>query len=184
MTSVTEWSVYPSIYPFIYPSIFPSIYPSIYPPIYPSMHPSIHPSIHPYIHPSIHPSIHPYIHPSIHPSIHPNKQSSIHQIIHQNHPPIHFFISLVNPQPTNLPTFKSTHPFVCPSTHLYVFRSPSVYFSWERSEMYLRGKSIHSWCNGSSDRSFMVDPLIYFLFQPMFQDWCNKDHGMCTHPFC
>ena len=25
----------------------------------------------------------------------------------------------------------------------------------ERSEMYLRGKSVRSWCDGSSDRSFM-----------------------------
>ena len=28
-----------------------------------------------------------------------------------------------------------------------------------RSEMKLRGKSVHSWCDGSSDRSFKVDPL-------------------------
>ena len=33
--------------------------------------------------------------------------------------------------------------------------------------MELRGKSIRSWCNGSSDRSFMVDPLGYFSFQPV-----------------
>ena len=34
-----------------------------------------------------------------------------------------------------------------------------------------------------SDRSFMVDPLSYFSFQPVVHDWCNKDHGMC-YPFC
>ena len=28
-------------------------------------------------------------------------------------------------------------------------------------------KSIHSWCNGLLDRSFMVDPLSYFSFQPV-----------------
>ena len=31
--------------------------------------------------------------------------------------------------------------------------------------------------------SFMVDPLSYFLFQPVFHDWCNKGHGMC-YPVC
>ena len=38
----------------------------------------------------------------------------------------------------------------------------------------LRGKSVRSWCDGSSDRSFMVDPLSYFSFQPVLHDWCNK----------
>ena len=40
-----------------------------------------------------------------------------------------------------------------------------------------------SWCDGSLDRSFMVDPLSYFSFQPVFHDWCNKGHGMC-YPVC
>ena len=40
-----------------------------------------------------------------------------------------------------------------------------------------------SWCDGSSDRSFMVDPSIYFSFQPALHDWCNKGHGMC-YPVC
>ena len=48
-----------------------------------------------------------------------------------------------------------------------------------------------SWCDGSSDRSFMVDPFsyfsfqsvlhdgcicvwVYFVFQPVLHDWCNK----------
>ena len=47
------------------------------------------------------------------------------------------------------------------------------------SEMLLRGKSIRSWCDGSSDRSFMVDPLSYFSFQPVLHDWCNKGRGVC-----
>ena len=37
----------------------------------------------------------------------------------------------------------------------------------------------HSWCYGSLDRSFMVDKLNYFLFQPELHDWCNKGCGMC-----
>ena len=32
---------------------------------------------------------------------------------------------------------------------------------------------------GSSDRSFMVDPLGCFSFQPVPHDWCNKGRGMC-----
>ena len=44
--------------------------------------------------------------------------------------------------------------------------------------MYLRGKSVRSWCDGSSDRSFVVDPLIYFSFQPVLHDSCNKGRGM------
>ena len=49
--------------------------------------------------------------------------------------------------------------------------------------MQLRGKSIRSWCNGSLDRSFMVDPLRYFSFQPVLHDWCNKCCGIC-YPVC
>ena len=30
------------------------------------------------------------------------------------------------------------------------------------SKMWLCGKSIRSWCDGSLDRSFIVDPLSYF----------------------
>ena len=55
--------------------------------------------------------------------------------------------------------------------------------SGPRSEMLLRGKSVRSWCDGSSGRSFMVDPLSYFLFQPVLHDWCNKGCGMC-YPVC
>ena len=28
-----------------------------------------------------------------------------------------------------------------------------------------------------------VDPLSYFSFQPVFHNWCNKEHGMC-YPVC
>ena len=41
------------------------------------------------------------------------------------------------------------------------------------------GKSVNSSCNRLSDQSFMVDPLSYFLFQPVLHNWCNKVHGMC-----
>ena len=43
--------------------------------------------------------------------------------------------------------------------------------------------SVRLWCDGSSDRSFMVDPLGYFSFQPVPQDWFNKCRGMC-YPVC
>ena len=40
-----------------------------------------------------------------------------------------------------------------------------------------------SWCDGSSNWSFMLDPLSYFSFQPVLHDWCNKGCGMC-YPVC
>ena len=42
---------------------------------------------------------------------------------------------------------------------------------------------IYSSVDGSSDRSFMVDPLSYFSFQPVFHDWCNKGRDVC-YPVC
>ena len=38
-----------------------------------------------------------------------------------------------------------------------------------RSETWLRGKSVRSWCDRSSDRSLMVDLLSYFSFEPVLQ---------------
>ena len=49
--------------------------------------------------------------------------------------------------------------------------------------MQLRGKSVRSWCDGSSDRSVMVDPFGYFSFQPVPHNWYNKGRGMC-YPVC
>ena len=49
--------------------------------------------------------------------------------------------------------------------------------------MLFRGQSVRSWCDGSSDRSFMVDPLNYFSFQPVLHDWYTKGCGMC-YPVC
>ena len=40
-----------------------------------------------------------------------------------------------------------------------------------------------SWCDGSSDRSSMMDPLSYFSFQPVLHDCCSKGCGMC-YPVC
>ena len=33
------------------------------------------------------------------------------------------------------------------------------------------------------NRSFMVNPLSYFSFQPVLYYWCNKGRGMC-YPVC
>ena len=39
-------------------------------------------------------------------------------------------------------------------------------------------RDVAPWCDGSSDRSFVVDS-----FQPVLNDWCNKGRGMC-YPVC
>ena len=41
-----------------------------------------------------------------------------------------------------------------------------------------RRNSVRSWCDGSSDRSFMLDLLSYFSFQPMLHNWCYPVSGM------
>ena len=43
--------------------------------------------------------------------------------------------------------------------------------------------SVCSWCDGSSDRSLLVDPLSYLSFQPMLHNWYNKGRGRC-YPVC
>ena len=66
----------------------------------------------------------------------------------------------------------------------YAWRSVvKIYLVILGSEMKLRGKSVRSWCDGSSDRYFIVDPLSYFSFQPVLHDWFNKGRGMC-YPVC
>ena len=49
----------------------------------------------------------------------------------------------------------------------------------------LRSKSIRSWCDGSSDRSFMgwTHWASSRSSQWVIHDWCNKDRGMC-YPVC
>ena len=72
--------------------------------------------------------------------------------------------------------------------------SASVRYSWWLANVQLNSilygarcspvvKSVRSWCDGSSDRSLMVDPLSYFSFQPVLHDWCTKGRGMC-YPVC
>ena len=48
--------------------------------------------------------------------------------------------------------------------------------------MYLRGKSVRSWCDWYLDRSF-IELLSYFSFQPVLHELCNKGRGMC-YPVC
>ena len=49
--------------------------------------------------------------------------------------------------------------------------------------MYLRGKSVRSRCDESSDQSFMVNPLSYFSLKSLLHNWCNKGRDMC-YPVC
>ena len=44
----------------------------------------------------------------------------------------------------------------------------------------IRGRAWSSWNDGSLDRSFLVEPLSYFSFQPVLHDWCNKGRGECS----
>ena len=65
-------------------------------------------------------------------------------------------------------------------------RQKVVLVAWRLLDFILiqvRGKSVRSWCDWSSDRSFMVDPLSQFSFQPVHHHWCNKGRGMC-YPVC
>ena len=63
--------------------------------------------------------------------------------------------------------------FICYVVMLcYVLLCYVMLFIW--SEMQLRSKSIRSWCDGSSDRSFMVDPYSCFSFQPVLHDSVTK----------
>ena len=44
---------------------------------------------------------------------------------------------------------------------------------------WLHHSGVRSWCDESSDRSFLLDPFSYFSFQPVLHDWCNKGRIMC-----
>ena len=51
--------------------------------------------------------------------------------------------------------------------------------TWEQEYVsFNEQRDVALWCDGSTDRSFMVDLLSYFLFQPVLHAWCNKDSGM------
>ena len=68
-----------------------------------------------------------------------------------------------------------------PTTKHYVFFSITIGVNISSQKRKRRGKSIRSWCDGSSDRSLMVNPLNYFSFQSMFHDSCNEHRGMYYH---
>ena len=34
-------------------------------------------------------------------------------------------------------------------------------------------------CDGLLDQTLMEDPFSYFVFQPVFHNWCKEGHGMC-----
>ena len=77
----------------------------------------------------------------------------------------------------------TTELLLAPPRYIMAKIKLTKYCFFFQSEMWLRSKSIRSWCDGSSDLSFMVDPMSYFSFQPVLRDWCNKSRGMC-YPVC
>ena len=66
---------------------------------------------------------------------------------------------------------------------IYSSRKHTVTYHFSDLREVYSGNSIRSWCDGSSDRSSMEDPLSYLSFQPVLHDWCNKGRGMC-YPVC
>ena len=82
--------------------------------------------------------------------------------------------------------------WLCVSIYLSIH--PLVGMNWNPTQMMggsrrvlplimNRGKSVRSWCVGSSDRSFKLDPFSYFSFQSVLHVWCNKGRGMCYPVF-
>ena len=79
-------------------------------------------------------------------------------------------------------------------------RARAAAFSYNRSACNLEENTRHTIINQRAGRSSEVehslmvrwvvgsilhgvDPLSYFLFQPVLHDWCNKGRGMC-YPVC
>ena len=79
-------------------------------------------------------------------------------------------------QQPNEQTDKQTNTKLSPCVREFSFSDGRL---WQEERDVARGKSVRSWFDGSSDRSFMVNPLSYFSFQPVFHDWCNKGRAMC-----
>ena len=84
--------------------------------------------------------------------------------------------------------FRSVPPYSLPLFFLSPTEEPAKAGTCARDrrvlqQLALNGKSVRSWCDGSSERSFMVDLMSYFSFQPVLHDWCNKGRGMC-YPLC
>ena len=71
--------------------------------------------------------------------------------------------------------------YVCMYVCLYVCADVFL-FGWGagRSSGIERSLMVR-WVVGSIRHG--VDPLIYFSFQPVLHDWCNKVRGMC-YPVC
>ena len=86
------------------------------------------------------------------------------------------------------PCLHGLHPLI---THDCQYKNVGTYIKSDRETgmhnnsllTHTGGKSVRLWCDGSSDRSVMVDPFSYLSFQLMLHDWCNKGRGMC-YPVC
>ena len=50
--------------------------------------------------------------------------------------------------------------------HIHNHKTTDCLYSWDR-----HGKSVRSWCDGSSEWSLMDDPFSYFSFQPVLHNW-------------
>ena len=69
-----------------------------------------------------------------------------------------------------------------PSSNKVIFMTSSLLFQkypLKKNKHKKTEQDVALWYDGSSDRSFIVDPLSYILFQPVVHDWCNKSCGMC-----
>ena len=60
-----------------------------------------------------------------------------------------------------------------------LYGGPIELFLTPASPQELRGGSVRSWCDVSSDRSFKMGPMRYFSFQPVLHEWHNDDRDMC-----
>ena len=121
--------------------------------------------------PFINSSIYSYIVRSLKlPSIDLLNYPTMHLIIHRPiRPSVHPLIS---------PSICLVHPIRPSISHPSIHPSFLAFIHHRESEIQLRGKSVRSWCDGSLDRSFMVDPLSYFSLKPVLHDWCYPVCGM------
>ena len=77
-----------------------------------------------------------------------------------------------------LPLIRKSSPCRTMSFTKYLMQYNRVECVLKYNISFVTGKSVRSWCDRSSDRSFMVDPLGYFSFQPVPHDWSNKGRGL------
>ena len=64
---------------------------------------------------------------------------------------------------------------VCVYIYIYIYRSLALSRAGRSSEV--ERSLMVRWVAGSILHG--VDPLSYFMFQPVLHDWCNKGRGMC-----